>query len=355
MVIPNYLREYARSRILRVGLITKGAGGGMIQRGATVVLVLTTLFVALVARPSVATTPGTNGRIVFTSTRTGNEEIWTMNADGTDLRQLTRNKQPDYTAAWSPDGRRIAFVGEAKGNADLYVMNADGTGLFRLTFHKGGDWAPSWSPDGLQIVFASNRDGDVDAWVIDVPGAPGRFEPLTRNLTPGLSSTSEWAPDWSPALVDGSSKIVFMSGAQNGSNYDQYAVERSASGAFSAPRALLVSPESEYGAAWSPSATQLAVPRLLAAENTWRLFTFDADGSNVQPLVKSSNGYHVRAYYPTYSPDGTQMVMERRSSYPSGNPEVFVGTFDGPSSFGTLVNITNNAATDYQPDWQTLP
>lgn len=326
----------------------------MIRRATIILFSLATLGLMLVSVPSQATTPGANGKIIFTSTRTGNEELWVMNSDGTDLKQLTRNKQPDYTAAWSPDGRRIAFVRVAKGNADLYLMNADGTGVSRLTYHRGGDYAPEWSPDGSQIAFASDRDGDVDAWVLDVPSGPLSSEPPMRNVTSDLNTTSEWAPNWSATLPDGSSKIVFMHGLQGGSNYDEYVVERSANGSFSVSEPLLVTPESEYGAAWSPDVTQLVLPRLQGADNTWRLYTLNADGSNVQPLLKSSNGYHIRGYYPTYSPDGTMLAMERKSSYPSGDSEVFVGVFDGSSSVGSLVNVTNNLATDYQPDWQVI-
>ena len=81
----------------------------------------------------------------------GGNDLYTVNPDGTHLRQLTHIYGEDSAAAWSPDGRRIAFDSQRNGNRELYVMNADGSGLTRIT-NDGedrdapGDGAPSWDP-----------------------------------------------------------------------------------------------------------------------------------------------------------------------------------------------------------------
>ena len=76
--------------------------------------------------------PGTNGKIAFESNRDGNEEIYVMNADGTNQTNLTNNAARDYVPAWSPDGSKIAFGSTRDGNDEIYVMNADGSGQVNL-------------------------------------------------------------------------------------------------------------------------------------------------------------------------------------------------------------------------------
>ena len=90
-----------------------------------------TLVAALtVVTPAGASFPGENGRIVFQSNRAGGaEELYTMNADATDIRRLTWNAVVDRLARFSPDGSRIVFTRAVAGNDhDIWIMNADGSG-----------------------------------------------------------------------------------------------------------------------------------------------------------------------------------------------------------------------------------
>ena len=79
--------------------------------------------------------------IAFDSGRDGDHEIFVMNADGTEVRQLTDNDTVDGRPAWSPDGTRIAFQSDRYGDAEVFVMNADGTGVYS-TGQEG--YSPSW-------------------------------------------------------------------------------------------------------------------------------------------------------------------------------------------------------------------
>jgi Tol biopolymer transport system component len=98
----------------------------------------------------------------------GDEELYVMNADGTDVRQLTSNADFDSAPSWSPDGKRILFERAPAGTftpgteaqeKDIYVMRADGTHVQRLTDSPGLDEGPEFSPDGTKIAFSSARDG----------------------------------------------------------------------------------------------------------------------------------------------------------------------------------------------------
>jgi len=98
-------------------------------------------------------------KIAFVSTRSGVSQVWLMNADGTNLTQITFDSAPKgQRPSWSPDGTRIAFQSNGTGGGDIYVMNADGTGQARLTSDPAGESGPAWSPDGTRIAFLSLRD-----------------------------------------------------------------------------------------------------------------------------------------------------------------------------------------------------
>jgi TolB protein len=92
-------------------------------------------------------------------------EIWVMNSDGTQKRQVTRLGAASFAPYFFPDARRIIFasnVNDPKGrNFDLYAVNVDGTGLERITYNESFDGFPMFSPDGRKLVFASNRDAQV--------------------------------------------------------------------------------------------------------------------------------------------------------------------------------------------------
>ena len=130
------------------------------------------------------------GRIVFTSTRDGNTEIYVMDADGKNPIRLTDGlweTAPD----WSLDGQKIAFTSrDAQANPHITVMDADGHDVFKLT---DGDEA-SWSPDGTRVAFEfideDEHAGHIQIYVINVNGRG--FE----RMTPDLPIKKE--PAWSP-------------------------------------------------------------------------------------------------------------------------------------------------------------
>jgi hypothetical protein len=128
-------------------------------------------------------------RIAFTSWRDGHDEVYVIDADGTNLVRLTDGSNGSGSPAWSPDGTKIAFASSRDGDAEIYVMNADGTDPVRLTHAPGGDGDPAWSPDGSRIAFTAVRDGNYDVYVMAADGSD------VVRLTSG--SAIEWYPAWS--------------------------------------------------------------------------------------------------------------------------------------------------------------
>jgi TolB protein len=102
-------------------------------------------------------------------------EIWVMNADGSNKRQVTSNGKANFAPYFFPDGKRIIFasnMADPKGrDFDLYKINVDGSGLERITFNNTFDGFPMFSPDGKKLVFASNRNdrkqGETNIFIAD--------------------------------------------------------------------------------------------------------------------------------------------------------------------------------------------
>ena len=88
----------------------------------------------------------------------GQAEIYIMNVDGTNLRNLTNHPAQDEEPEFSPDGARILFDSDRNGNADIFVMNADGTNLVQLTGSRAKEDHGAWSPDGRLSFRRSGTD-----------------------------------------------------------------------------------------------------------------------------------------------------------------------------------------------------
>jgi dipeptidyl aminopeptidase/acylaminoacyl peptidase len=129
-------------------------------------------------------------RIAFASNRTGYNEIWTANTDGSDPKQLTFLNGPIVISPrWSPDGRYIAFSSQTEGNRDIYLIRPDGSRPTRLTWETSQEENPSWSRAGRFVYFRSDRGGIAQIWKIGSEGgSPVR-------VTNGMASQGFESPD----------------------------------------------------------------------------------------------------------------------------------------------------------------
>ena len=261
-------------------------------------------------------------RIVFSSNRDGDDEVYLMNVEESQWVQLTDNSTADRNPAWSHDGQRIAFESDASGYFAIYVMNLDGTGLVALTEGTTGDFDPDWSPDGERIVFRSNRDGDDEIYVMNADGS--NVVRLTN------MSTSEWDPRWSP---DGS-RIAFTSD-RDGSQ-QLYAMNSDGSGI------VKLTDTSAYirNPAWSPDGARIAFASDQGGD--FDIYVMNADGSGVTQLL--DNNGHDANYELAWSPDGRHIVF---ASEEDGDNDIYVMNADGTE----VVRITDNPFLDSSPSW----
>lgn len=135
-----------------------------------------TLVAASSRRESQAVWSPDGSRIAFSSNRSGSNEIWVVDRDGSNLVQLTTSANPDGTGspAWSPDGTNLAYMARPAGAlaTDIYTVPAAGGAARRLTDDPAPDTAPFWSHDGASIYFTSNRGGPWALWKVAATGGP---------------------------------------------------------------------------------------------------------------------------------------------------------------------------------------
>jgi Tol biopolymer transport system component len=118
--------------------------------------------------------------IAFRSTRSGDHEIWIVNADGSSPRQLTAfGRSVTGSPRWSPDGQSLLFDSRQSGNGDVYRISVEGGKPARLTPEASNEVLPSWSHDGSSLYFASDRTGSWQIW--RQPLAGGTAVRMTAN------------------------------------------------------------------------------------------------------------------------------------------------------------------------------
>jgi dipeptidyl aminopeptidase/acylaminoacyl peptidase len=202
---PTYSPDMSR---LLFATTTYRAGNSEVGRGIQVMDVATgevkTLFDLPTTFDSAPAWSPDGNRIAFESNLDGDMEIFVMNADGSDVRQITHNTIHDEGPAWSPDGRRLAFTsGPDNLHGDIWVMNADGSDARQLTTWPGPDESPDWgvnphpaSVGGTVPAVLSLTVGSAASFGTFVPGVEHVYE------TSVLASVTSTAGDATLSVSD---------------------------------------------------------------------------------------------------------------------------------------------------------
>jgi len=130
-------------------------------------------------------------RIAFISDRTGSSELWVMDWNGDNQKQLTKHNSLALAPTWSPNGKHLVFTSYLRGNPALYLLTPQ-EGYLKLLWDKGGvNSSASISPDGSTVAFASSIEGNVDIYTISIEGGEARRLTTAR----GIDTQPSWAPN----------------------------------------------------------------------------------------------------------------------------------------------------------------
>jgi Tol biopolymer transport system component len=383
------------------------------RRGMVLAIAVTALLVT--PAPALATFPGDNGKIAYYTAWTGPHtyftppDVWTVNPDGTDPVRHTTDESSSVPV-WSPNGKKIAFrkyLTENDLDTEIYTMNADGSVVTDLTNSPGDDWQAAWSPDGKKIAFVSNRD-EPDAyncystsgicnWEIYVMNSDGTG---LRRLTdsPNIDTDPSWSPDGTKIVFStyrheadplncyrtACNYEIYTTGADGGGlsrltvdphqdrypqwspRGDQILFLRKAGGSYYDPDHLYVTGTDGVGehrlvdglynedqATWSPDGNRIVF------ESNTQIHVVNRDGSGhdvlVNDIVSDPNdpNYYVAIYNrdPVWSPDGTQIAFSHdECPYYCDYSRLQTINADGS---GGRTTVAGNAAVS--PDWQRVP
>ena len=261
-------------------------------------------------------------KIVFISSRTGTKEVWMMDYDGANQKQLTHLGSIALSPRISPDASRVAFTQLGSNGAQIAVYSIDLGRTLTMPRFAGTNSSPAWSPDGSQIAFSSSMRGDPDIYVMSSSGgSPKRL-------------TADHGPDSSPVFnAKTGAQIAWVGG--HGTGVPQiYVMEADGTNAQKVTEGgYAVSPS------WSPNGQFLAYAWMRhygpGAPGGQDIYLMDIASHQWVQLTHGQG----RNDFPSWSPDGRHIVFER-----SG--QIWTMLADG-----TQAHALTTAGRNTQPNW----
>lgn len=218
------------------------------------------------------------------------EDIYLVNADGSNFSILDDHAERDFAVDWSPDGGSILFTSLRDGHHEIYSKRLSDGSLTRQTDSTFDSQDGVYSADGKLMIFTSNRDGNSEIYIKD----------LVSNTIKRITSTPDFkevAPQWvSPE------KILFA-GAPGDEQWDLWVMNTNGK---KRKRILQTPGVGEFHLSISPDKKQVAY--IVATEGAFELRVTNLDGSETRTIVRKEG---FQAFYPRWSPDGKMIAFTR--------------------------------------------
>ena len=230
-------------------------------------------------------------RIVYEMQLEGHDQLFVMNADGSQSVQITHDPWDHDSPAWSPDGKTIAYTDYRNGGEQIWTLSPDGSGTRQITKTPGKFIHPSWDPTGTQLIYCDDDDL--------APPKKNASNILVTNLKTGATTMLiSGGTNTYPSISPDGTRIAYrhMIGDMNSEVYvagrdGKHVVDVSNHMAF------------DGWPAWSPDGKWLAFASNRAS--AYQIFVMSPDGGNVH-LVANTEG---RATSPRFSPDGKRIYF----------------------------------------------
>lgn len=270
--------------------------------------------------------PNVQGVILYESSRSGNNEIYAMNAADKSTTQITNSPGVDTQPALAPDGVRIAYVSNQSGNNEIFLTGLDHRAPINLTNSNSDDQNPTWSPDGNWIAFTSNRSGNQDIYIMRSDGT--QVHALTTD------ASNEFSPSWfSEKRLLGSEEWIAFTTNRDG-NLEIYKIRPDGTGLTN----LTKNPANDYSPAGMYNGGLLAF--VSDRDGNPEIYTMTDDGGAPTNITNNL----AQDVDPALDPSGNWVLF---SSNRDGNLEVYLVGTGG----GAVYNVTRNSGEDRYPNW----
>lgn len=268
--------------------------------------------------PTVAVSDGGGGLIAFYSNQGGSNDIYVMNADGSNIQQLTHDDSDSRLPAWSRDGRRIAYQSNVNGMVQILVLTLATGRIEQVTTEGCNHYNPVWSGHD-RIAYYADCDGNREIYTMAADGS-GVLQLTTTQ------DAYNWFPFWSP-----DDTLITFSSNREGSRYQIYVMGSDGSNPVPLARGCI--------SAFSPNGAWIVFSSY--CDGTGDILTMDSQGGHIANLT---NGVGENAN-PSWSRDGTRIVFQSKRD---GAVNLYAMDPDGSN----LIQLTTGEAVKAAPVWQ---